>query len=242
MFSTTEKQKIAQSYALGFMGHYLLDSTCHPYIYARSNSYQKKDSIGRHILLETDIDNSLLWFFKRKLPSEFHQTAVISLTKEQMHIVSALLVIAFRQTYPKLTITKNQILQAIKAIQKGTRMLYDATGIKKAFIHRLESVFPGHPILSSLIAKDNFLYFKDPCNICHKHWKNPWNEDNIYTESFFDLFEKAQTEYLTLLFVAENYFSKELSLRQKEDILQHLLKQLGSRHYHSGLLSTSDLL
>ena len=37
IFCTKEEQLIAHAYILGFIGHYLLDAACHPYIYARTH-------------------------------------------------------------------------------------------------------------------------------------------------------------------------------------------------------------
>ncbi len=244
-FPSIKEQQIAQTYALGFVGHYLLDTACHPYIYARSG-YPKnpKGYMGHHLLLETDIDNSLLWFFQHKHPSEFHQSDAIALTKEQMQVISTLLYIAFKKTYPALGITKPQIVHAILSMQKGTRMLYDASGCKKAFVRRLEAVFPGYPILSPLIASDTLLFHHDPCNAAHKSWQNPWDTSHYSSESFFDLFEKALTQYQAFLHQTAVCFARDCSLRQKDEQIQNALSRLGSRSYHSGLelSSASDLL
>ena len=195
-FPSIKEQKIAQTYAAGFVGHYLLDTACHPYIYSRSH-YKKiaQGYMGHHLLLETDIDNTLLWFFQRRHPSEFHQNDAIALTKEQMQVISTLLFMAFKKVYPDLKLTKHQITQAILSMQKGTKLLYDASGCKKAFVRRLESVFPGYPLLSPLIASDSLLFHSDPCNAAHKSWQNPWDKDHYSAESFFDLFEKALAQY-----------------------------------------------
>lgn len=243
IFPSAKEQTIAQSYVLGFVGHYILDSTCHPYIYARSNySLNKKRNMGRHIQLETDIDNSLLWFYQRKRPSEFHQSNSIALNKEQIQVISKLLFIAFKKTYPNLMLSQHQIKQSILSTQKITRILYDTTGCKKAFIQRLESIFLSYPMVSSLIANDHLVFYKDPCNIRHKSWKNPWDESILSRESFFDLFEKAQTQYFKLLIAADKYFSTKYPHGQKEDFLRQLQEQLGNFSYHSGLPSASYLV
>ena len=37
MFLEETEQQIAISYICGFLGHYVLDTTCHPYIFAKSH-------------------------------------------------------------------------------------------------------------------------------------------------------------------------------------------------------------
>lgn len=237
-FSSIQEQKIALTYALGFIGHYLLDTACHPYIYARSGYGRiTRGYMSHHLLLEADIDVSMLWFFQQRLPSEFHQSDTIALSHTQMRVISTLLHIAFKKTYPHLGITRQQIVQAILSMQKATRLLYDATGCKKAFVRRLESIFPGYPILSPLILSDTLLFHRDPCNTRHKRWQNPWNEASVSTNSFLDLFEKALGQYSTLLQDTADWFARDCSLRQKDKIIQNLLSILGSRSYHSGLAS-----
>ena len=126
IFPTDREQQIAHTYILGFIGHYLLDTACHPYIYARSHYGQKtKGYIGSHIRLETDIDTTLLWHYQHRLPSEFHQNESISLSGDQRTVVSTLLYYAFSNTYPGLYITRHRILQAIHAMQLAVRLLYD---------------------------------------------------------------------------------------------------------------------
>ena len=243
LFSSDKKQKIAQAYVLGFIGHYVLDTHCHPYIYARSG-YEKKDAgyMGKHILLETDIDSTLLWSIQQRHPSEFHQSESIALTKEQMDVISDLLCTVYTNTYPSLNIRKPQIQRSIMAMQKVTRLFSDPTGYKKMIIRRFESIKPGYPILSALIPTDTLMFFNDPCNEAHKRWHNPWDISQSSTESFMDLFEKAGTEYKSLLTDMDWLFSKEPTIRQRENALHLLITRLGSRSYHSGLPTTSDLL
>lgn len=238
IFPDKREQEIAQAYILGYIGHYLLDTACHPYIYAMTHYNQKqKGYIGRHIRLETDLDTALLWFYQRRHPSEFHQNETIDISKEQRRVVSSLLNYAFTRTYFRLGPTRRRIVQAIHGMQVGTRLLYDPTGRKKALVRRIESIVPGYPLLSPLIANDNLLFYKDPCNTKHAAWRNPWDEEIVSTESFFDLFEKAQEEYQRFLEGAVEYVAEEHTQEEQRKAIAIGLRRLGNRCYHSGLLS-----
>lgn len=242
IFLTKKEQKIAVSYIYGFIGHYLLDTACHPYIYAMTHyNRRQKDYMGHHIRLETDIDTSLLWFYQRRRPSEFHQNESIALSKEQMHVVSTILYSAFQKTYPGLKLSRAQIIRAIHSMQKGTQLLYDPKGYKKALIRRIESLFPGYPVLSPLVANDTLIFHRDPCNMNHASWWNPWEEGNESTESFFDLFERAQHEYTRLLNDIAHFFSREHTPEEEAKAMSLLLRRLGNRCYHSGLTSAPYL-
>ncbi len=233
---TKKELEIAHAYILGFIGHYLLDTACHPYIYAISHyTSHPKGYMGHHIRLETDIDTTLLWFYQRRLPSEFRQDESIALSKEQLQVIAFLLCFTFSKAYPNLHLTRWRIIQAIRSMQKGTRLLYDPTGHKKALIRRIESIVPGYPILSPLVPSDMLVFHKDPCNSKHIPWQNPWNAEQVSIESFFDLFEKAQSEYSRILNDLADFFAEEHSKEETKKMLSLLRSSLGSRSYHSGL-------
>lgn len=239
IFCTKEEQLIAHAYILGFIGHYLLDAACHPYIYAKTHydcpKKEKKGYLAHHIRLETDIDSTLLWFYQRRHPSEFHQNESIALSKEQADVISAALSYAFSNTYPNLHLNRHRILLAIHAMQKGTKLLYDPSGRKKLLLRRIESICPGYPVISPMIPSDTLLFHKDPCNSRHAIWQNPWASDHSSSESFFDLFEAAQEEYADILNAVADFFEKEPSLPEAETALEKLSASLGKRSYHSGL-------
>lgn len=242
IFPDKKEKEIASAYIFGYLGHYLLDTACHPYIYALSHySSQPKGYMGKHIRLETDIDTALLWHYQRRRPSEFHQSETIRLTREQKHIISRLLYFAFSKTYPDLGPTRCRILQAICGMQVGTKLLYDPTGRKKPLIRRFEAIAPGYPILSPLVPSDTMIYHKDPCNASHIAWKNPWKASMRSTESFFDLFEKAQDDYIRILNDSARFLSRECTQKEKEQGIRRLLAALGNRCYHSGLFSAPYL-
>lgn len=242
IFPTDRELKIAHTYILGFIGHYLLDTACHPYIYARSHYGKKvKGYIGGHIRLETDIDTTLLWHYQHRLPSEFHQNESIALSREQRIVVSSLLYYAFSNTYPGLNITRHRILQAIHAMQLSVKLLYDPSGRKKTRVRQIESIFPGYPVLSPLIPSDTLIFHKDPCNLANRVWTNPWDIKRRSTESFLELFEKAKLQYGQMLNDLAAYFSSEHSPREEKAAVKKLLASLGNRCYHSGLRSAPYL-
>ncbi len=238
LFPSEAERQIAKAYIAGFIGHYLLDTVCHPYIYAMTHyNRHPKGYIGQHIRLETDIDTTLLWKRQHRRPSEFHQNESIALSREQQRVVSVLLYFAFSRTYPGLGITTHRIRQAIFAMQLGTRLLYDPSGRKKDRIRRLESIFPGYPILSSLIPCDNIIYSKDPCNLRHAPWKNPWDKKRTSTESFFDLFARAQDNYRQMLYEIDAFFAADYTPGEQKAAASRLFLRLGNLCYHSGLSS-----
>lgn len=243
IFPDKHHLQIAHAYILGFIGHYLLDTKCHPYIYAMTHYNKKpKGYIGLHICLETDIDTVLLQHYLHKKNSEFHQNETIALSKEQRFVISSLLYYAFSKAYPGLGITRHRILQAVFAMQLWTKLLYDPTGKKKKFLRRLETWIPGYPIISPLVPSDSFIFHKDPCNRRHILWQNPWEAELESTESFFELFESSKVKYAQILNLIARFFSMKHSAKEEAKAISKLLDLLGNRCYHSGLSASPYIL
>lgn len=235
-FPDKNEAAIARAYVTGFLGHYLLDCHCHPYIYWRTRFEERTSRYhGRHMRLEVDIDTELLDFYKKKLPSGFRQRSTILLTPREVRTIATILYYVYSMTYPDLKITYTAMRLAIRSLQAGTKLFYDPHGKKKVVIRRLETLTLGYPLLSSMIASDSLQFFPDPLNLLHRPWHNPWDQSRCSKASFLDLMDGAQKEYQALL---PRLFRLFLTDRHSDGAarrMDELLDQLGGRDYHSGL-------
>ena len=107
--SSAADRGIAEAYISGFLGHYLLDTTCHPYIYAMTHYHDKKEKsyFSRHAYLETEIDTELLARKRHKTPCEFHAADTIQLTFAQKRVIAGLLYDAYHYAFPELSIHRS---------------------------------------------------------------------------------------------------------------------------------------
>ena len=233
-------QKPARAYVLGFMGHYLLDAACHPYVYARTG-YQHltgNDSsayLGRHIALETDIDTTLLDHFLHRCPGEFRQYDAIDLSDQEISLIAQVLFLALQKVFPQVCPSRKNLEHSIRCMIREIKMLYDPTGLKKALLYRLESVYPGHPVISTIVPCDTVLFYPDPCNLRHRPWKNPWGASLSSRDSFLDLFDRATEEYLPVIAQTADLFCSELFSPEADDLTGKLAWLLGNRSYQSGI-------
>ena len=70
---------IADAYICGFMGHYTLDCTIHPYVYAftgynAQTPPSNTEYFGQHAYFETELDSELLYEKKHLYPPSFIRT------------------------------------------------------------------------------------------------------------------------------------------------------------------------
>ena len=239
IFRKPEDLKIAEAYLAGFLGHYVLDSTCHPFIYGRTHYVKNaKNYFSRHAYLETEIDSSLLDLKFHTRRADFHAENTIMLTHRQKYVVARMLHYAYQHTYDGLFVSRYTIFMAIFSTQLGFRILYDSTGQKKVLFRLAEKHFLGYPVFSPLIANDSLTFRTDPFNLQHKKWTNPWDPSISSTESFFDLYRRSESGYLRQL--------KELTALQRErihsvkadELTARFLKDYGNRSFHSGLPAT----
>lgn len=238
-FSDRQQQEIARAYLAGFLGHYILDAHCHPYVYWRTGYHKKNPARGnryhgRHMALEADIDRELLQLYKHCLPSSFPQYATLSLNRLQKRTITALLHYAYRCTYPELKVHYGTISLAVHSIQLETRLLYDPSGRKKTAARAIEQLFLGYPLLSAVIPSDTHTVYGDSLNLLHHLWKNPWDSSISSRDSFLELMEDAGKDYRETLVRLELLFSD----RTQKDfpyVRRELLTHLGNKSYHSGL-------
>ena len=242
LFTKPSDLEIATVYIQGFLGHYTLDTTCHPYIYGRTH-YSPEDGsyYGRHVYLETDIDAFLLAQYKKMLPSDFYQARTIRLTDKECHVVAAILHYVYDLVFPDLHISYHHMRSAIRFMEFAVGALHDPTGKKKALVRLIEGKFPGYAYASPLIASDSLRFTRDPMNFSHRLWRNPWQKSDASRETFFDLLKKARMTYQKRLSLCERLFAYDTLPEDRADqatydmLLAELENDLGNRSYSSGL-------
>ena len=235
-FSSQTDRDIAEAYLTGFLGHYLLDTTCHPYIYAASHYQGKgKDYFSHHAYLEIDIDTALLDMKLHKKPHEFYMERTFSLTRRQKKVIADMLYHAYHYAFPDLRLHKCTMWFGIYSIRFAMGMLRDRTGQKKVLLRFLEKHLLGFPICSPLIASDTLFFRTDPFNLRHAPWHNPWDENHTSRESFFELYEKAMTRHLTMTEELYLLLHTPSGNSQHAALLRKFLTEYGNLSFHSGL-------
>lgn len=228
---------IAEAYLAGFLGHYLLDTTCHPYIYAMTDYHGKgeKAYFSRHAYLETDIDTALLDEKLRKMPCEFHAADTIALSFRQKKVIAHLLYDAYRYAFPTMPLRRITMWAGIISIQIGMRVLHDDSGQKKVLFRFLEKHFLGYPLFSPLIPSDTLIFRTDPLNLRHAVWANPWDPSHTSTRSFPELYDDACARYLVRLPKLHELLCADVTDDRRRKLVIDFLKDYQNLSFHSGL-------
>lgn len=230
----SRKLAIADAYITGFIGHYTLDCTAHPFVYAftgftPANPPTNVDYFGRHAYFETDLDNQLLYKKKHRRPSRFRQDMTIYLSPLQRRVISRMLTYAYRNTFPDVSRHGLMVGSATLWMRIGTALLRDPSGQKKVLARLLERILFGHAYLSAMLPSDRYKFYRDPMNVRHREWIHPWT-GKVSTESFPDLYRKASRVYLKRI----DHYYKMIHDGFTSEGRRQFLKEYGNRSFLSG--------
>ena len=185
----------ALSYACGFLGHYLLDTAAHPFVYAHAGTQRSVRSLCAHNALESDLDG---WIARRSFGVSIRhlpRPQSYQLTKKERRILSSL----FSQTVEKvwaIDLAPALVGRAFVSMEIATRILYDAKGKKATLARCLERPF-NCPLISPLFLGES-RYFADPANVCRRPWRDPYT-GKLSHATFFALYDGALMRFLPLL-------------------------------------------
>lgn len=238
LFTKTEERQAAQAYAAGFIGHYVLDTQMHPYVYDRTGvgDELKKKGYADHIALESDIDAALLMRYANCLPSAFPYYKTIAFDKKTREVVAEILFYAYDSIFEELALRKGFFSRAIRSMQIGTRLTYNPHNYKRQIVEKAEKILFGHLQIAPVIPSDFIQCTKDPLNLEHRQWKNPWDAQLIFHSSVPELIKKASVRYQEALKQLNSLYRAEAYEEDRYDkVLEQLRSFLGQQSFHSGL-------
>lgn len=224
----------ADAYICGFLGHYTLDCSLHPYVYAFTNyrpEFPQKSTeyFGQHAYLETELDKLLLWQKKKLPPSRFRQDKTIVLNRVQRKIITQMLTYAYRNTYPGIKVSQRMMRSAPKWMRLGTRLLNDPSGQKKVLVRLVEQKLFHRAFISPMLPSDHYFFVEDPMNKKHQKWTHPWTKE-VRRDSFNDLYKNALDLYLQRL----EQYDRMLRQGYSPQAQKAFAAELGNRSFLSG--------
>ena len=194
----------------GHLTHYVLDSTCHPFIVYKSGIYNKnipesRKYNGIHTKIEMQID---AYLYKQRTNKEFKyfkiHTNLITRKKFSKDLIE-LLNTTYKHVYNINNVGNKYELSRKLMYYSYKFLIQDPTGIKTILYKSIDLLTPNKKGIfrnySSHITKIKQEIF----NNNHKIWYHPWLENKISTDSFFDLYDKALKECI-ILFEKTNLF------------------------------------
>ncbi len=180
---------IYRSYVLGFICHYSLDSTAHPYVNARARELagirEGENEGTMHGEIEASLDTIVLRWKTGKLPSEVKLGDMFPKNEGVQRMTARLYRDVLFEVYGD-DVSEEALYQSTKDAHLLFAACNDRTGLKRNLFNIIEKGRPHH-ITSHLVPLT-----EDPepdfANASHSEWTH---NGEPHTEDFFELYEKA---------------------------------------------------
>lgn len=207
--------KDVYSFLVGFICHYALDSTLHPFVFYKTGCFKKNNPStykynNVHAFMETFIDNDMVRRREKTNPYEFdignfcfdirpfssNLNKAINYTfynTFHMKNMNEIYFKSLKQMKMALTLFRRDP----KGIKKNIYKIIDTFTSRRTF--RFEAVSYHYP----LEDRHNFL------NSNHSLWRNPTTYDMTSTESFVDLYLKAIKLAKVLICASFDYLNEK---------------------------------
>lgn len=184
-------RSIALAYAVGFLGHYCLDSETHPFVYAHAGIERSARCHTAHNALEADLNALSVRRAFGKLPTELPFPDVYHLPKAEEAVIARQLSRAIGAVYG-LSCSPATVSRALRAVRISCHLLCDRSGKKADFVRILEKPI-GLPYLSPLFLGVSH-YCADAANFAHRKWKDPYT-GAVSDSDFFSLYDDARKHF-----------------------------------------------
>lgn len=182
-------------FTYGFICHFALDATAHPYVYfvqnhiVKAENYHKKPFF-KHVLIEHSIDIIMLRYKKEQSVGKFGLKNCVPL-KDEETVRSAVSVMTYvvNRLMPNCGFTDKKCKKAYYDCRRYLRLATDRTGIKRVAIKVLETLCFMRGTVS------NFLHpFMEDGDWDYSNYeKSDWTDSagNTRDDSFFELYDSA---------------------------------------------------
>lgn len=201
----SESKDIAKSYAAGFILHYALDRSCHPYVYALQNKMVEKyphlNSHTAHNTIEFSMDTYLL---TKRLKAEnaylFDTEGTIIFNEAELDELAKMISYVTSNVTNK-KVTPSDVKTAIKDMKYIQKLTTDKSGKKENLVKIIDCIaapFLNNFKFSALMRPKDLENAKKYGNIERKTWTSPYNKLKR-NDSFEDLFEFAKFDAIDMI-------------------------------------------
>ena len=202
-------------YITGYLCHFALDLTAHPYIHytAGINTKKNRSTFRYHIYhkqLESIIDANMLKIKDGKRAHRFKDFEMIKGVSKYRNVLEEFYVFVVEKIYG-VRLSNEQVKKLIGDISHILKVLYDPWNLKVWFFRLFEDFHHRHGEITSSMHVRNINPEIDYLNQKHKTWLHPCRRDMRANKSFLDLYDDALKESEELLDAACGFISCELT-------------------------------
>ena len=174
-----QERSVGRAYALGYVCHYLLDSTVHPLVISQVNA------------LCAELDELVLTAKRGETVATYHPaTSVLRGRDSMLDTVGRLYATAIDDAFG-LTMPKGMFKSAVRAERAAQRALYSPTGAKRAVLSAAERLVRPHAMTGAMSHRAAERATSAFANDERAPWRHPATEA-VSRASFWDLYDQAR--------------------------------------------------
>jgi len=234
------------AYICGYLTHYALDATAHPYVYFKTGTRQKGDKARaikysvNHRKFETAIDVLMLDLMSSEKPADYKLWQLIKSDSESAQIAAGAISEALYEAYDR-NISPREVQKAMMYMVNITRVLQSRTGRRKRLMELMENLTVGEHLVSSIIHMQNVTDGVDYMNIEKNLWHFPGHDELEKSDSFIEMYHEAVNESTDMITALCQYMHDEISREQLTAIMgdRSLSTGLGADGLMPGTVATS---
>ena len=211
------KEEVLLAFIKGLMSHYVLDRTCHPYIFYKTG-FPLGGTIYSfyHSILETDIDVLIEDYYK-DYPS---YKEILNINNEELKLVSKMMYELAKflnqkrideKTYYKSVKTMLTVNRIINSKVFGFRKFIFSHLMKRSAINAMS-----HPKLKRLNKNIDYLNLKE------NEWNNVVTNEVVGKESFIDLIDKAHLDLAHVLQLIDDIYYNDLDKEPLNEFIDQI--------------------
>lgn len=192
---------LLRSYFLGFLCHYLLDRSVHPYVYWRESVLrtQLPPETWRvfHFQIETEMDNQLYPLYFDKHVLAFDPLVEYPVSAPSETAIGEFLAALLEEVYG-LTTSPKEAAASLKDCRFCTHLLYDSSGWVVRYLTKAVDTLTGVPDLCCSHVKGH-CSGADVLNLAGQPWYNARLPHILRHDNVLELMEHARDEAVELI-------------------------------------------
>ncbi len=208
---------VCLAYFLGYLCHYALDCTAHPYVRYRTNK------VG-HTRFEAGLDSRLL----NEMGTSIRETPPMPLLEvepDALREIDGMYAQVFQCVYG--VSAAGLFRRSCRRMQRWTRRLHDPQGKKRRALLRLETLFGKPHILSGMLFTAEPADTIDYLNKSRAPWCPPWEPEEVRYDTYEEILRQAEDEACALCETAWK--------AMETGELAPALSRIGARSFSTGL-------
>ena len=203
-YTASQKEKeeypVLLTYFFGYICHYYLDKTVHPYVYFLTDSicnhHPEKTPHSVHVKIESQLDTVFYGLLEKRNITDFPVKTLFTVPQEEKEIIGRMYSQLLKEVFD-LDFDSREIAKAFDDMKNLNIPLFDKTGILMTASNILGEIFPKTLDLTAQIRPKRVSV--DIANLCENCWHHPENPKLKLRKSVFTLFQDAKEEVVTAM-------------------------------------------